>query len=160
MYSFPRRHVTRSGFSLVELLVVISIIGLLSVITSVTVSNVRKSARDTKRMGDMRQLATALDMYSIDNAAYPPCADGNSMDAGSSWYTCLAPALSTYMAVVPVDPGGSSSYGYNYSTPNGKIVYLRFGLENNTPSMANASFGFYNSAYSNAYIYSRTVGYY
>jgi len=52
-----------AGFTLIELLVVIAIIGILSGIVIVSMSGARAKARDARRLSDMRQIATALQMY-------------------------------------------------------------------------------------------------
>jgi len=60
------------SFTLVELLVVISIIGLLSSIIIVSVNGVRKKARDAKRLADMQQIVKALMLYYDDkNGRFP-----------------------------------------------------------------------------------------
>ena len=61
------------GFTLVELLVVISIIGILSSFAVVSLNSARQKSRDALRKGDMAQLRTALDMYYDDNFIYPEC---------------------------------------------------------------------------------------
>ena len=61
----------KRGFTLVELLVVISIIALLSTIAIVSLGSARAKARDTARIADMKQLATALEQYYADNGGYP-----------------------------------------------------------------------------------------
>lgn len=62
---------SKKGFTLIELLIVIAIIGILSSIAVVSVGNVRRLARDSKRLADMRQLQTALEMYFNESNAYP-----------------------------------------------------------------------------------------
>jgi prepilin-type N-terminal cleavage/methylation domain-containing protein len=64
-----------SGFTLVELLVVISIIGILSSFAIVSLNAARTKARDALRKGDMAQLRTALNLYYDDFSAYPVCDD-------------------------------------------------------------------------------------
>ncbi len=59
------------GFTLLELLVVIGIIGLLASILVVNLTGARKRARDTKRIGDIRNLQIALEDYYGKNAKYP-----------------------------------------------------------------------------------------
>ena len=62
---------TKKGFTLVELLAVISIIALLSTIAIVSLGSARTKARDGKRIADMRQVSTALEQYYADNGGYP-----------------------------------------------------------------------------------------
>lgn len=67
---------TRKGFTLIELLVVIAIIGLLSTLAVIALNNARKKSRDAKRVADIKQVQTALEMYFNDKNAYPTCASG------------------------------------------------------------------------------------
>ena len=65
------KNLTKKGFTLVELLVVISIIGLLSTIAIVSLGSARAKSRDTKRIADMKQISTALEQYYSDLGGYP-----------------------------------------------------------------------------------------
>jgi len=60
------------GFTLVELLVVISIIGLLSSLAIMSFSISRQKSRDGKRLSDLNALSKAIQIYQIDNGYYPP----------------------------------------------------------------------------------------
>lgn len=62
---------SKNGFTLIELLVVISIIGLLASIVIVSLGSTRARARDAKRVADMRQLITSLELFFNDNGHYP-----------------------------------------------------------------------------------------
>lgn len=57
----------KKGFTLVELLVTISIIGLLSTLSVVSLNNARGKARDARRMYDLSTVRTALELYRFDN---------------------------------------------------------------------------------------------
>lgn len=61
----------RKGFTLVELLVTISIIGILSAIGLVLYSTVLKQSRDSKRQSDLKSIQLALEQYSNDQGFYP-----------------------------------------------------------------------------------------
>jgi prepilin-type N-terminal cleavage/methylation domain-containing protein len=61
----------RTGFTLIELLVVIAIIGLLSSIALIALMSGRQKSRDVKRLGDMTQMNTGLELYFTLNKGYP-----------------------------------------------------------------------------------------
>ncbi len=60
------------GFTLIELLVVIAIIGLLSSIVLTSLAQARASARDAKRIGEIRSVEKALYLYALDNNGNVP----------------------------------------------------------------------------------------
>ena len=99
------------GFTLLELLVVIFIIGVLSTMAIVALQSARKSARDAKRVSDIRQMQTALELYFHDWQEYP-----SSMTAGGPLSTGTPEV--TYMYIIPSGPtpaDGSCSAAYSYS---------------------------------------------
>lgn len=59
------------GFTLVELLITISIIAILSAIGLVAYSSVMKQGRDSKRQSDLRSIQSALEQYYSDQGFYP-----------------------------------------------------------------------------------------
>jgi len=107
----------KKGFTLIELLVVVAIIGLLSTLAVVALGQAREKARDSKRLADLKQLQTALELYYTDNGAYP---SDTSATLGDGDYACLNSAdgfglkgcTNPYMGQVPSDPG-ATSYLYN-----------------------------------------------
>jgi prepilin-type N-terminal cleavage/methylation domain-containing protein len=118
----------QKGFTLVELLVVIAIIGLLSTLAVVSLNSARAKSRDAKRIADIKQIQTALEMYYNDNNAYPATA---SVVSGS--------ALSTFMAMVPTAPTPydtatcQTTNAYSYTMLTGGTGYtLTFCLGANT----------------------------
>jgi type II secretion system protein G len=120
-------HKKRKGFTLIELLVVIAIIGILATIVLVSLNTARQKARDVRRIGDLRQVALALEMYYDDNASYPtytPCSN-------ASWLSMGGDISPTYMTAVPDDPVNSGSNVYMYSSDaTGTEYALRAYLEN------------------------------
>lgn len=112
----------QKGFTLVELLVVISIIGVLSSVVLVSLNSARAKARDTRRITDLKQMQTALEIYYDKNGQYPLPAGGSLVWSGhcpdygnyNNYILGLAP---DYMASLPVDPKYDESYyGYLYKS--------------------------------------------
>ena len=66
---------TTSGFTIVELLIVIVVIGILAAITIVAFNGVQVRARDTERTTDIKQLHKALEMFYIEKGYYPAVSD-------------------------------------------------------------------------------------
>ncbi len=89
----------KKGFTLIELLVVIAIIGLLSTLAVVSLNNARSKSRDAKRVADIKQIQTALELYYNDCNNYPEAlatAANNGCPSGTT--------LGTFMAQIPTAP--------------------------------------------------------
>lgn len=95
----------QKGFTLIELLVVISIIGLLASIVLVSLNSARAKARDVKRLSELRQVQTALELYFSDHDSYPGTTSWvHDCSGNSSWSNLFNSALSPYLAKTPNDP--------------------------------------------------------
>jgi len=116
----------KKGFSLIELLVVISIIGVLLALSFSAFSNTKKSARDGKRKADLEQIRSALEIYRTDCKTYPAAVSfGNPLTGAET--PC---STNVYMAEVPVDPlAGTYDYRYNRVSQNSYVLcaYLETG---------------------------------
>lgn len=66
--------VKSKGFTLIELLVVVAIIGLLASIITSSVSISRIKARDSRRVTDLKQVKTGMDLFFQDARGYPDTA--------------------------------------------------------------------------------------
>jgi len=115
----------KKGFTLIELLVVIAIIGLLSTLAVVALGSARQKANDSKRLSDIKQVQTALELYYTDNNAYPT---GSAINLGDTSYKCLNSSGFTttgctdpYMGLVPKGPGSSEYYTYTMASSSYSI---------------------------------------
>ncbi len=108
---------SKKGFTLVELLVVISIIGLLSSVAVVSLNSSRVKARDAKRLADMKQIMTALELYNSVNGYYPLSDfDGcGGWDVGNRDLPLLNGLMNGIMDNPPRDPTATGTCaGYFY----------------------------------------------
>jgi prepilin-type N-terminal cleavage/methylation domain-containing protein len=116
----------RRGFTLIELMVVVTIIGILASIVLVSLDTARVKARDARRLADIRQTVLGLEFYVDEYRHYPPITGATTPAA--RWQKlkeCLeAQAACTdntdpkqFMAIVPQDPLATGAFQYDYS-PN------------------------------------------
>ncbi len=109
----------RTAFTLVELLITVTIIAILTGIAAVSYSSIQLRARDAQRKNDLAQIKLALSNYFTGQTptVYPAAATAitlnNSNDALTS---ALKP---NFIKDVPLDPVNSGSNVYKYISQNG-----------------------------------------
>ncbi len=99
------------GFTLIELLVVIAIIGILSTLAVVALNSARQKSRDSKRVADVKQIQTALELYFSDLHGYPAdptggdaIGNGNAIALCDTGWSSAACTGTTYMGLAPKAP--------------------------------------------------------
>lgn len=147
------------AFTIIELLVVISVIGLLASVIMVALNSARAKARDTKRIADLKQISTALEFFYDNNGRYPRT--GGAPNWEGHWLlfkACLLTGvdcqgftgdtndISNYQPVLsklPNDPlnptpdidDNSITYYTGWNWCNDQMYVLRANLETNHPAL-------------------------
>lgn len=112
------------GFSLIELLVVISIIGALAALLVTNLVGVRGRAADSSLKNDLNQLKTSLRLYYNDYQQYPDSSSGVMLGCGATGTSPCTPgeefsagtAPTIYMQELP------NTFTYSASTDNENFV--------------------------------------
>ncbi len=115
------------GFTLIEVMVVVVILGILAAIVVPRIMSRPDEARMVKAQQDIRAVAAALDLYRLDNFTYPSTDQGLEalvsrpidLTQGSKWRE------GGYLAKVPIDPWGNP---YNYLIPGQHSEYDLYSL--------------------------------
>lgn len=103
-----------NGFTMIELLVVATIIIVLTTIGLVSYSQANQNARNGKRRSDLETVRQALVLYRTDNGTYPDT---------TSWATMVT-TIEDYLANATVtDPKNTGSYVYEYETTDGGVTF-------------------------------------
>jgi len=122
---------TNYGFSLIELLVAMTVIAIIMGLALVSFQGSKASARDAKRKNDLEQIRSALEVYRVDTGEYPGenycdsslgsfgsqvCSGGTFPHTpGTDWDGTIESELETdYIGDLPVDPLNNSEYYYYY----------------------------------------------
>lgn len=101
MFSLKQKRDQR-GFTIVELLIVIVVIGILAALVVTTYAGIQSKARDSKRQSDIQALQTQIEAFYASNNYYPAMADINSDTWRSTNMKSLDPGAMT-------DPSGSNA---------------------------------------------------
>ncbi len=105
------------GFSLIEMLVVVAIIGVLSTVVMFAVSTVTKKGRDAKRKATVSQIGR----FFAGETCFMPESGPGQYDIADLWIEIQAknPQYAQFLAAIPYDPlartSGTSRYGYTVS---------------------------------------------
>lgn len=115
----------KKSFTLIEILVVTTIIVLLTAVGVVSYSSFSKSSRDARRKADLDQVRAALEMYRSNEDAYP----------AGDWVS-LSVLTPNYIQSLPTDPK-NSTYSYYYSgTANDYVIGAYLEADTTAPTCA------------------------
>jgi general secretion pathway protein G len=141
------------GFTIVELLIVIVVIGILAAITIVAYNGIQSRARDVKRTDDIAAIKKALELYKITNGDYPNQTpnpgNGPGFELSTDVPGTFMEYLKPFMSQVPVDPINSGNYAYWYyiypagyqgcDPSRGDFYILAVGVYDNTANIPQPS---------------------
>ena len=128
-----KKNKKNKGFTLFELLVSISIIGILTALASVAFSGAQKKARDARRMQDMKAIQVAAEQYySVNTYVYPTA-------TGVAW---TGPGAQSILDKFPTDPKNSGLFVYTTPTFTASAYCICAKMEStaNANSGANCNF--------------------
>lgn len=104
----------KKGFTFVELMVVVILIGILSTIVAVSYGKSQTKARDAKRRSDIQSIATAMEMYKANNKKYPesitPSGSGSCGQNNNYWWYCGIILRGITTGEDPLENGATSNF--------------------------------------------------
>lgn len=124
----------RNGFTLIELMIVIVIMGVLTAIGIFAFMSSQQKGRDSRRKSDLANVAKALEMYSNDRSSYPTASSGKIAGCGTDFATAcewgekFGNTSVSYMIKLPKDPTYTTQKYYYERSGSGYRLYAR--LEN------------------------------
>ena len=120
------RRYNQDGFTLIEIMVVILILGLLATIVVQSLRGAANKAKNTKAQADIAEIKTALDRYYLDNGYYPTTDQGLNalVSPPSSGRVPANYESGGYIERLPKDPWGAP---YFYQSDGNAYVLKSFG---------------------------------
>jgi general secretion pathway protein G len=123
----PRRS-SSAGFTLIELMVVLVIIGVLAALVVPNVLDRADDARATAARTDVNNLTQALKLYRLDNLRYPTTEQGLQALVARPTTGPQAPNWKPYLEKLPLDPWGQP-YQYLHPGLKGEVDVFSFGAD-------------------------------
>lgn len=101
------------GFTLIEMMVVVSIIAILAALLIPNFSRARAQAQSATCISNLKTIGTALELYYTDHQYYPT-ATTQAID--KQYLSSASSPLNGYLAQVPQDPASGGVGSYEFST--------------------------------------------
>ena len=119
----------KDGFTIIELLVVVAIIGMLSSLILLQIQEARAKARDVQREQDIKNIQSSMALYVVNNQTYP-VTNAIALDGTDPVSQELINKES--MPKIPLDPFNRDNYVYTYASADGSTYTLTYYLETDT----------------------------
>ncbi len=110
--------INKKGFTLIEVLIVVAIIGILASVVLIGLGPLQRQGRDARRISDMKQVQAGLELYFTKNGAYPV-----STDWLAFWSTLVSTLKGDDIGIsnVPSDPNDPAKT-YHYLSNGNQYV--------------------------------------
>ena len=118
----------RRGFTLIELMVVLVIIGVLAALIVPNVLDRTDDARATAAKADINNLVQALKLYKLDNQRFPSAEQGLEALVNKPTVGTVPPNWRRYLDKLPRDPWGGS-YQYIFPGVKGEVDIFSLGAD-------------------------------
>lgn len=112
----------RKGFTLIEMLIVVAIIGILASVVVIGIGPAQQRARDSRRASDLKQIQTSLELFYNKNGKYPT----GGTDAEVAWTTLVSDITGAGIGVnkIPDDPINNATNKYQYGAAGDGTSYV------------------------------------
>ncbi len=135
----------KKGFTLVEILLVVAIIGILASIVLISLGPIQRQGRDARRLSDLRSIQSALELY-YNKCGYYPGAAAPTLPCPAwvnpaSWGDMATALTGSSLGInqIPNDPTSGRTYGY-LASGNGSSYILAAQLEDvNNPALSQSA---------------------
>lgn len=104
-----QKHLSQAGFSMIELLVVATIMIILTTMALISYRQAAMNSRNAKRKTDIQSVRQQLVLYRSDNGCYP----------GDVTYLGMLATIAAYASEIPFDPSGTEANPLYTYTPSG-----------------------------------------
>ncbi|MBI4160231.1 prepilin-type N-terminal cleavage/methylation domain-containing protein [Candidatus Wolfebacteria bacterium] len=120
------------GFTLLEILVAVTIVAILSSIIIVGLSQIQARGRDTRRIKDLSETQHALELYYSANGSYPAAATWGGLRTA-----LLGSGSGNNLGIIsiPSDPSPSAGYGYCAASDGSRYVLAAYLEDTNNPNL-------------------------
>ncbi len=120
-----KRHSLQAGFTLIEIMVVVFILGLLVTLVAPKIIGRTDQARQTKALADIKAIEEAMKLFKLDNGFYPSTGEGiNALVQPPARARRYNP--DGYLDKVPLDPWGQE---YAYFSDGHDVRIVSFGAD-------------------------------
>lgn len=128
---FSERSIRTNGFTIVELLVVVVILGILAAITIVAYSGIQDRARFSTMQSDLKTITKALELYKTDVGGYPITIGqsgctynwcGWDQATGDNFITGIAPTYASKLPQLPTANAFDNTYLYQSNGTHYQLI--------------------------------------